>query len=74
MRWLVRMVTPPGGTVLDPFNGSGTTGMAAIAEGFDYIGIEREAEYVAIARRRIGSIAPLLAVEVEGDGREEAIP
>lgn len=53
MRWLVRMVTPPGGTVLDPFNGSGSTGCAAVLEGFDYIGIEREAEYVAIAEARI---------------------
>jgi DNA modification methylase len=53
MRWLVRLVTPPGGTVLDPFTGSGTTGIAAVLEGFDFIGIEREAEYVAIARARI---------------------
>lgn len=53
MRWLVRMVTPPGGALLDPFNGSGSTGCAAVLEGFDYIGIEREAEYVAIAEARI---------------------
>jgi hypothetical protein len=53
MRWLVRLVTPPGGTVLDPFTGSGTTGIAAVLEGFDFIGIEREPEYVAIARARI---------------------
>lgn len=53
MRWLVRLVTPPGGTVLDPFLGSGTTGAAAALEGFDFIGIEREAEYVAIAEARI---------------------
>ncbi len=53
MRWLVRLVTPPDGTVLDPFAGSGTTGCAAVLEGFDFIGIEREAEYVEIARARI---------------------
>ena len=46
MRWLVRLVTPPGGVVLDPFAGSGTTGQAALAEGFRCILIEREAEYV----------------------------
>ena len=53
MRWLVRMVTPPNGTILDPFNGSGSTGCAAVLENFNYIGIEREAEYVAIAEARI---------------------
>jgi DNA modification methylase len=53
MRWLVRLVTPPGGTVLDPFMGSGTTGIAAHLEGFDFIGIEREAEYADIAEARI---------------------
>jgi site-specific DNA-methyltransferase (adenine-specific) len=53
MRWLCRLVTPPGGTVLDPFNGSGTTGCAAVLEGFHYVGIEREPEYVEIARARI---------------------
>lgn len=53
MRWLVRMVTPPNGTVLDPFMGSGTTGVAAFLEGFSFIGIEQEAEYLEIARARI---------------------
>lgn len=53
MRWLVRLVTPPGGTVLDPFAGSGTTGCAAVLEGFNFVGIEREAEYVVIAKARI---------------------
>ena len=61
MRWLCRLVTPPGGTVLDPFCGSGSTGVAANAEGFDFIGVEREAEYVEIARRRIANVAPLFA-------------
>ena len=53
MRWLVRLVTPPGGVVLDPFTGSGTTGMAAVMEGFAFVGVEQDAEYVEIARRRI---------------------
>lgn len=53
MRWLVRLVTPPGGVVLDPFAGTGTTGLAAMAEGFDCIQIEREAEYVADIERRM---------------------
>ncbi len=53
MRWLCRLVTPPGGTVLDPFMGSGTTGAAALAEGFDFIGIEREPDYLRIAEARI---------------------
>jgi DNA modification methylase len=53
MRWLCRLVTPPGGRILDPFCGSGTTGIAAVLEDFDFIGVEREAEYVEIARARI---------------------
>jgi site-specific DNA-methyltransferase (adenine-specific) len=55
MRYLCRLVTPPGGTVLDPFMGSGSTGKAAVLEGFHFIGIEREAEYVEIAKARIGA-------------------
>lgn len=53
MRHLVRLVTPPGGVVLDPFLGSGTTALACEAEGFEWIGIEREPEYVAIAEARL---------------------
>jgi len=53
MRHLVRLITPKGGTVLDPFLGSGTTALAAEAEGFEWVGIEREAEYVAIAEQRL---------------------
>jgi site-specific DNA-methyltransferase (adenine-specific) len=53
MRYLCRLVTPPNGIVLDPFNGSGSTGCAAILEGFQYIGIERETEYIAISEKRI---------------------
>lgn len=53
MRYLCRLVTPPGGLVLDPFVGSGSTGKAAVLEGFRFVGIEREAEYVEIALSRI---------------------
>lgn len=53
MQYLIRMVTPPGGVVLDPFMGSGSTGVAAVEGGFGFIGIEREAEYAEIARRRL---------------------
>ena len=53
MRHLVRLVTPPGGLVLDPFLGSGTTAIAAQEEGFRCIGIEKEPEYMAIAEARL---------------------
>lgn len=53
MQWLCRLVTPPGGTVLDPFMGSGSTGKAAMREGFRFIGIELDAAYLAIADARI---------------------
>jgi DNA modification methylase len=53
MRYLCRLVTQPGGVVLDPFMGSGSTGKAAMLEGFRFIGIEREAEYLQIAKARI---------------------
>ena len=53
MQWLCRLVTPPGGTVLDPFAGTGTTGEAAWREGFSAVLVEREAEYQADIRRRM---------------------
>jgi DNA modification methylase len=53
MRYLCRLVTPPGGVVLDPFMGSGSTGKAAVMEGFQFIGIELNPEYAAIAEARI---------------------
>jgi DNA modification methylase len=56
MAWLVRLITPPGGIVLDPFAGSGSTCVAARREGFFFIGIEQELEYVEIARKRVGEI------------------
>lgn len=53
MRWLVRLVTPPGGIVLDPFAGSGTTGCACALEDLDFVGIERDEVYVRVAELRI---------------------
>lgn len=53
MRYLCRLITPPGGVILDPFLGSGSSGCAATLEGFAFVGIEREAEYLAIAEKRI---------------------
>jgi site-specific DNA-methyltransferase (adenine-specific) len=53
MRYLCRLVTPPNGTILDPFAGSGSTGKAALYEGFNFIGIEGEQEYCAIAKARM---------------------
>jgi site-specific DNA-methyltransferase (adenine-specific) len=55
MRYLCRLVTPPGGIVLDPFTGSGSTGKAAVLEGFRFIGCELSEEYAAIARARIAA-------------------
>jgi len=65
MRYLCRLVTPRGGTVLDPFAGSGSTLLAADREGFDAIGIEMNPQYAEMARRRIHGDAPLFA-EVDG--------
>lgn len=55
MQWLCRMVTPPGGTVLDPFTGSGSTGVAAVLEGFGFVGCEMTEEYLPIIHARIDS-------------------
>ena len=56
MKYLCRLITPKGGTILDPFMGSGSTGMAAKEENFDFIGIEKEEEYFNIATARIESV------------------
>jgi DNA modification methylase len=53
MEYLCRLVTPPGGTVLDPFMGSGSTGKAAMYEGFNFVGIELLEEHMTIAEARI---------------------
>jgi site-specific DNA-methyltransferase (adenine-specific) len=57
MRWLMRLITPPNGLVLDLFTGSGTTGIAAMCEGFCFVGCEAEAPFAAIARARIAFAA-----------------
>ena len=70
MRWLCRLVTPPGGTVLDPFTGSGTTGVAALSEGFRFVGIEREDHYREdIARPRLKATQPAMAFAASGPGQ-----
>lgn len=69
MAYLCRLVTPPGGTVLDPFMGSGSTGKAAMREGFRFIGIDVTQEYVEIARARIAH--ELARVEAEATARAE---
>lgn len=76
MRWLTRLITPQGGTILDPFAGSGTTLAAAHMEGFHAVGIEREAEYIADIRRRIDALtattqpAPLGGLFTDRDAAE----
>ena len=61
MRWMTRLITPPGGVVLDCFAGTGSTGVAAMQEGMRFIGIERDPEYARIAQRRLEDDSPLLA-------------
>jgi len=60
MRYLCRLITPPGGTVLDPFAGSGTTLLAAVQEDFSCIGIEKEPDYCEIIRKRMAELQPAL--------------
>ena len=64
MRWLVRLVTRPGDVVLDPFGGSGTTGVAALCEGRRVILVEREPRFAEIARQRCEHATPDLGVPV----------
>jgi hypothetical protein len=54
MRYLCRLITPTGGMILDPFMGSGSTGKAAVLEGFQFSGIDKEAEYIGFSKARIG--------------------
>lgn len=65
MQYLCRLVTPKGGTVLDPFTGSGSTGKAAILEGFNFVGFELEPEYAAIAQARVAHAWQTRASELE---------
>ena len=65
MRYLIKLVTPPGGTVLDPFTGSGSTGKAALLDGFDFVGAELTEEYLPIIEGRLR-----WAMEQEGETDE----
>lgn len=65
MEYLIKLVTPKGGLVLDPFAGSGSTGVAAVGLGFKFVGIEREKEYVAIAKRRVKSVGAKTKKQLE---------
>ena len=65
MRWLCRLVTPPDGLILDPFCGSGSTGVAASLEGFRFVGIDVDAEYCEIARKRIAAASEQTIMELE---------
>jgi len=58
MRYLCKLITPPGGIVLDPFMGSGSTGCAALLDGFKFIGMELDVEYFKIAESRINHFNP----------------
>lgn len=65
MRWLVRLVTPPGGLVLDPFLGSGTTAEACVVEGMRCVGVEREASYLPLIVDRVSKpLQPVLDLGV----------
>ena len=63
MRWLCRLVCPPGGLVLDPFCGSGSTGVAAVGEGFRFVGLELDPRFVDISRARLSNTQPSLFEE-----------
>lgn len=75
MRYLCRLVTPPGGVVLDPFMGSGSTGKAAMREGFRFVGIERDPQYMEIAEARVRSgMAPAPAEDPAPDADNDNTP
>ena len=71
MEYLIKLVTPPGGVVLDPFTGSGSTGKAAILQGFDFIGIEMTEEYLPIIEGRLKHAQQLVAEAKEQDKAKE---
>jgi DNA modification methylase len=71
MRYLVKLITPPGGTVLDPFTGSGSTGKAAILEGFDFIGIELTEDYWAIIEGRLKHAEAKVAERIKETSDQE---
>jgi DNA modification methylase len=71
MEYLIKLVTPPGGVVLDPFTGSGSTGKAAILQGFDFIGIEMTEEYLPIIEGRLKHAEQLVAEAKEQEKAKE---
>jgi site-specific DNA-methyltransferase (adenine-specific) len=71
MRYLVKLITPPGGTVLDPFTGSGSTGKAAILEGFDFIGIELTEDYWPIIEGRLKHAEAKVAERIKETSDQE---
>ena len=71
MRYLCRLVTPPGGVVLDPFAGSGSTGRGAVMEGFHFIGCELDPEYAALAEKRIAEAMEEVALIAQTDPEPE---
>lgn len=73
MAYLIRLVTPPGGTVLDPFMGSGSTGKAAVREGFKFIGIDMNSDYTAIAIARISHELNLLEIKEMDKERQPSL-
>jgi len=72
MEYLIKLVTPPNGTVLDPFTGSGSTGKAAILQGFDFIGIEMTEEYLTIIEGRLKHAEAMVAEAKEQDKAKES--
>lgn len=74
MRHLVRLVTPPGGLVLDPFGGSGSTALAAEREGFRWILIEKDESYVAIAEARLNGTQRGLGLDVPAPTKKRTLP
>jgi site-specific DNA-methyltransferase (adenine-specific) len=74
MRWLCRLVTPPGGLVIDPFTGSGTTGVACVLEGFNFTGCELDPAHVAIAQRRIAAAQAHRFVVTDGSTKVSTTP
>ena len=71
MEYLIKLVTPPGGTVLDPFTGSGSTGKAAILQGFDFIGIEMTEEYLPIIEGRLKHAEAKVAERIKETSDQE---
>jgi hypothetical protein len=72
MSWLVKLITPPGGVVLDPFCGSGSTGCAAVLGGWDFLGVEKDPDFVRIAEARLTHFAAKAAEAHENAGAVEA--